>query len=74
MNLTADHLLGRRYTLERHGRMKSDITVVVVDPDRGVKLHGTDGSKSWFTLDQFGALLQAGAIFDSANGAGFVWD
>jgi hypothetical protein len=77
MKYTADYLLGRRYTMSLYrGNTIAgaiDVTVTGVHGCRA-RVHGEDGSRAWWSLNELIALIQDGQLVESVNGAGFVFE
>lgn len=67
---TADYLLGRTFTMPIYiGNTIGgflDITVVAFDPQqKRIRVHGEDGSKAYWSLSEFRALLLEGDLQES---------
>lgn len=74
MRLHADNLLGRRFTFDQQltDTQVPDVTVVIVDDEKGIRVHALDGGKWWIPFATFRAALRAGILTESPKPP-FVW-
>jgi hypothetical protein len=66
----ADYFLGRRYSWTRV--TAPDVTIVALSPEKGVRLHGADGSRAWLPAGEIIMAIQMGLLVESVGLRPFV--